>query len=330
MVGAINRSRARGRCVVARCVVAALAVSLGLACISNPRPPRPAAASHRIQLPSGVGVYAHAEAARPAGSDRPVVLVPGAAWLERDLSIPGWPTIYADLPGRGQADPTDPVAASIEGDLEALEALRARLGLERIVFLGWGYYGGLAVRYALRHPERVAGLVLVSPLPPRREPHWEDFVARAQLRTDPRVLERLAAARTSGAKGRRPYEFCREFTRLFVDSRTVDPAGVLSRMRSEPCVSPNLDPDVGAALGGAIVRQLGDWDWRHDVTRVAAPTLIVHGRADTYPFEGSEEYAATIPGAQLALIDDCGHLPWLERPEAFEAELVQFLAVLEP
>ncbi len=61
--------------------------------------------------------------------------------------------------------------------------------------------------------------------------------------------------------------------------------------------------------------------------RIAAPTLVVWGGQDRLiPLAHGERYAARIPGARLAVIEDCGHLPVIERPDAVGDLLVEFLA----
>ncbi len=60
--------------------------------------------------------------------------------------------------------------------------------------------------------------------------------------------------------------------------------------------------------------------------RVSAPTLVVWGRQDRLiPLAHGERYAATIPGARLVVIDNCGHMPVLERPDALDEILIEFL-----
>lgn len=58
-------------------------------------------------------------------------------------------------------------------------------------------------------------------------------------------------------------------------------------------------------------------DSRSLLPAIAAPTLVVCGREDAAtPLALSEEMAAGIPGARLAVIEECGHLSPLERPQA--------------
>lgn len=68
-------------------------------------------------------------------------------------------------------------------------------------------------------------------------------------------------------------------------------------------------------------------DSRPGLSEITCPTLVLCGRQDALtPPELSEEIARLIPGARLALIDDCGHLATMERPDEVNAELRAWLA----
>lgn len=62
------------------------------------------------------------------------------------------------------------------------------------------------------------------------------------------------------------------------------------------------------------------------VHAIRAPTLIVHGRQDPLiPFANGEKSQALIPGARLVALDDCGHMPNWERPDAVVEAVSEFL-----
>ena len=62
------------------------------------------------------------------------------------------------------------------------------------------------------------------------------------------------------------------------------------------------------------------------LNRITSPTLIVWGRQDRLiPLAHGERYAAKIPGARLAVIDQCGHLPALEQPDELYRVVTDFL-----
>jgi len=59
---------------------------------------------------------------------------------------------------------------------------------------------------------------------------------------------------------------------------------------------------------------------------VATPTLLVWGRQDgIVPISSCERYQECIPGARAAVIEDCGHMPEMEKPEEFAKVVLDFL-----
>jgi proline iminopeptidase len=60
-----------------------------------------------------------------------------------------------------------------------------------------------------------------------------------------------------------------------------------------------------------------------ELARVKCPTLIIHGEADPIPVAITEELLELLPQAQVKVIKDAGHFPWLENPACVE-EIIQF------
>ena len=68
-------------------------------------------------------------------------------------------------------------------------------------------------------------------------------------------------------------------------------------------------------------------DGHADLGRIACPTLVLCGREDALtPVALHEEMAAAIHGAALVIVEECGHLSTLERPEAVNPALREWLA----
>ena len=68
-------------------------------------------------------------------------------------------------------------------------------------------------------------------------------------------------------------------------------------------------------------------DFRPELPKIKCPTLVLCGRQDQLtPLECSEEMAAAIPGAELLVVEECGHLSALERPDEVNAALRAWLA----
>jgi proline iminopeptidase len=72
---------------------------------------------------------------------------------------------------------------------------------------------------------------------------------------------------------------------------------------------------------------LGAFDLAADgrLASIRLPTLIVHGRQDPIPLKSSEE-AARIMNAKLVVLENCGHVPYVEQPVALFKAIGEYLA----
>ena len=74
------------------------------------------------------------------------------------------------------------------------------------------------------------------------------------------------------------------------------------------------------------VKLLTTFDRRENLKDIAVPTLLVAGSDDKVaPASVMERMAQKIPGAEYVLLEGCGHLGPMDRPEAFNAALLSFL-----
>ena len=63
------------------------------------------------------------------------------------------------------------------------------------------------------------------------------------------------------------------------------------------------------------------------LARVNIPTRIIWGKEDRLvPLECGQLYQKAIPGSDLVVIDNCGHVPQLEKPAEFVSAAMEFLA----
>jgi pimeloyl-ACP methyl ester carboxylesterase len=265
-------------------------------------------------------LYQHRVAATEPVADTVPLVVPGAAWLEADLEgfLPERTKLFYDLRGRGSSRAVKRnLKLSIESDVADLEALRSRYSWERIDLLGWGYAGGVAIRYALEHPEHVGRLLLVSPLPPRYAPYWAEYQRRFAERIDMEAIAALDHWRVTGRKAQDPAGYASAYTRVSLATFCFDPRDA-DRVRSTPYGIDDPDPERVGRLKEAIFHRLGPWVVSPDsLAALKRPVLIIHGDKDLLPLDGSREYLEHLSRAQLEVIPQCGRLPWIETPERF-------------
>ena len=129
-----------------------------------------------------------------SGAGRPLLLLHGftgaaATWRPFRDAWPGMRQLAADLPGHGRSlgSPESPVAADISSTIDALLQAMDDRGVAEFALLGYSMGGRVALRLALRAPERVSALIVVS-----ASPGIADATARAaRLAADRALADRI-------------------------------------------------------------------------------------------------------------------------------------------
>lgn len=219
-------------------------------------------------------------------------------WLEwHELLSKRFDVIAPDAPGFGGSDEFPDVESMDDLVYHYLDVID-RLGLDRPHLVGGSFGGWLAAEIAVQAPHRVGSLALLSAAGLRLPDHP---VADIFLMTPPQVVEAL-------------------FQDVSKASAAFPP-----------------DPDVDQIL--AIYRDmtaLARFSWtpflnnpklERRLRRITAPTLVVWpGNDKLIPIAHGHRYAELIPNAEFAVVDDCGHAMYFERPAEFAGITADFLA----
>jgi pimeloyl-ACP methyl ester carboxylesterase len=232
-----------------------------------------------------------------SGEGDPLVLLHGLTATRRYvlqgsrlLLREGFRLISYDARGHGESDPGDGYEYSdLAGDL--VSVLDSR-GIERAVLVGHSMGAATAVRVALESPERVAGLVQITPAYDG-SPYADDEALG--------YWDRLAAGLESdGVDG-----FMRAFEAP-ADPRWRDAVLEFTRQRMERHRNPEaLAPAV------RVVPRSAAFDGIERLEEVAVPALVVGSRDESdpgHPLAVAEEYARRLPQAELA-VEEAGEPP---------------------
>ena len=264
------------------------------------------------------------------GPDTTVVVHGGPGmsmgYLDRDLApqAHGRTIIFYDQRGGGKSQLiADPAQLSFEHHLADLEAVRQHFGLQRMTLVGHSWGGLLAGFYAREHADRLEKLVLLNPAP-LSAAGWAEFEAVVAARADAATNARIGEIVGLWFSGQVNQTLCEEFITLRFSTYFADRAN-MANLRGGWC---DVTDAVAAGLLPThltILGSLGGWDLSAQLSHVSVPTLVVHGTADAVPFASSQAFAAAIPGAQLWVMENVGHFPWMEAPVDFFTGLNTFL-----
>jgi pimeloyl-ACP methyl ester carboxylesterase len=256
------------------------------------------------------------------GTGPPIVFIHGLSgswqnWLEQlPVFAREHRVIAFDLPGFGSSEmPSEQISMSGYGRF--VEALLEELGVSSAAVVGNSMGGFIGIELAIRFPQRVERLVLVSAAGLSIE-YLRIERALAVLST---LDARLAAytgwlASRSDALTRRPRS--RELIFGIVAHRASKLPGPLVAEQVRGSGKPGFVPALDALTRYPIRDRLGE---------IACPTLIVWGTEDKLiPARDADEFERLISDARKVVWPDTGHVAMLERPDAFNQLLAAFLA----
>jgi proline iminopeptidase len=246
-----------------------------------------------------------------------------AEYLARDLAAleDEFSLVYHDYRGSG-ASGTAPVGTyNFERLADDLDELRNHLGHERIHVVAHSMGGLVALNHAIRHPDRVARLVLVGTTPtflPRK------IGARTVRALGPARMAKLGARALwyMAAWSWRAETAARRRSRYAIAATTQEglPAA-RARVRAAR-QGPSFDNDNVNSLE----RSIASLDLTPDLGRVRCPTLILYGARDAVAVAGGHLLEAGIPTREVVALTHIGHEVFVEAPEAVVAILRQFLS----
>jgi pimeloyl-ACP methyl ester carboxylesterase len=214
------------------------------------------------------------------------------------LALAGVRGLAPDLPGFGASAPL-PGPYTMEAYADGLAVLLDARGIERVALVGGSMGGVVAQHFALRHPARLARLLLMATGGAMGDP------AAGLARAD-----EVAAA---------PWDAAAVEPVVKGFFRNPPPPEHLAEYRRIALMASH-EAAVEAARSNARSRTL------ERLGEIRVPTLIIQGRHDRArtPEHGAQ-MRDRIPGSRLEVLEASGHTPQLEEPDAFHALALPFL-----
>ena len=208
-------------------------------------------------------------------------------------------TVYApEHPGTTPGSPDDIYQLDGLWDLMlCYDEMLDSLGVEQAVLVGHSFGGMVACELAATAPRRARQLVLIDPIG-----FWRDG----------EPVQNWALLELSEIR-----------RRLF-----RDPGGdAAKRLFGDTEADPDARVRVTWAMGttGKFIWPLPDKGLKRRIHRVKAPALIVWGKEDAFvPPVYADEFTRRLPGARVHTVDQAGHAPHLEQPDAVARVVREF------
>jgi pimeloyl-ACP methyl ester carboxylesterase len=224
--------------------------------------------------------------------------------------------------GHGRtAPPRDPRRVTIEDLADDIACVLDDALVDRAVLIGHSMGVQVALETYRRHPDRVAGLVLVCgasshPLKTfRGSGTLEDLlpIIERWIHRVPRVINRLTRTLLPT---RLAYEVA---SRLEIRRELVEPSDFMPYLEGMARIDTRLFVAMLSSAGQHSADDL--------LPQVKVPTLVIAGERDGFtPAERSRAMAAAIPGAELLEIPSASHTAPIERPHLVDSTIREFVA----
>ncbi len=258
----------------------------------------------------------------------PLIVLHGGPGAHHDYLLPqllslatlgsGFELVFHDQRGGGRSKTDDPTPITVATHVADFAAVSDELGVVGAPIIGYSW-GALLALHVLVASRAATGALppwfaLISPAPflPADRAAFDAELQRRQLA--PEVAALRSALQASGLRERDPAAYRQRAFELSVAgyfahperSANLTPFRVTGRVQQSTWASVN-----GPALLAAL-------------PSVQLPSVVVHGDRDPIPLPSARATAAAL-GATMVELADCGHVPYVEQPEALHRALDGFV-----
>ncbi len=208
----------------------------------------------------------------------------------------GYSVVVPDLPGFGKSEPPKE-AWGVDKYAQFAFQFSQKLSLTKFYLLGHSFGGQVAFKFAIEHPDRLAGLILCAAAVVRRKPDFKKRMIHFVSNMGSMVFSFWPFSMFSTIAGR-------AFYRILGSGDWRYSKGIMKYVRQK------------------VVRQ----DLSALTSHVTVPTLIVWGDQDkATPIQDAYTLKDAIPRSSLKVIPGIGHRVHQEAPDIFIESVVQFL-----
>lgn len=295
--------------------------SLMLSCVNKSSKVDTSLKNDLIKI-NGVGTYITS-----SGNGEPIIIIHGGPGLGHDYLYShlqklaeDYQLIFYDQRAAGRTEYVlDSSAIRMDSLVDDIDAIRAYFGYDQINLLAHSFGGLLALQYAIQHPDKLNKLILVNSLAPLSEINTQANTRLANRFSVEDISARTEIIRSEAFKNGDPLVFEQlmknGFKYQFKDPDKVDLLilNLPKDFRERSQVMQGLGPD------------LVNYDWSSSVKEIKNDVLLIYGTLDPLYQLALPVFEKLLPHMRTVTIEDSGHFPFIERPEAVFAAIRDFL-----
>jgi len=208
--------------------------------------------------------------------------------------------------------------------IKDMEAIRQNLGVEKMILLGHSFGAVLSCLYAQQYSDHVKAMILVAPAGLLSSESDVDMFKVMEEKLSPEEAKQFQQFREAyfdfesviQKSDEELGQLANQFGEFWLKAMDIkDPAVPMADMTL-----------IGGFMHYGIFFSFGkQWDFTPGMKKITAPVLIFHGEKDLQPLSVAESYQTLLPSAELKVIPEASHFPFVETPEEFNHHVEQFL-----
>ncbi|MDP1845376.1 MAG: alpha/beta hydrolase [Candidatus Moranbacteria bacterium] len=224
--------------------------------------------------------------------------------------------ISLDLPGHGLTRAPEGYRLKRTGFVDIVDETVTRLGVEKFVLIGNSMGGGVTWNYALAHPGKLEGAVLVNAagwIEPREDGDGGPFIFKVLRNPVGRAIVKDLDVSAMTRAGLRD---------AFAPTPDMADDAMVARY-VEMARAPGHKDLILGLMSGYDPR---DAATKEKLSKITAPTLVLHGTDDRLiPVSAAGRFGDAIPGATVIVYDKVGHVPMEQIADRSAADLDHWL-----
>jgi proline iminopeptidase len=277
------------------------------------------------------------------GRGAPLMIIHGGPGASHDYFLPYLlplmrtnRLVFIDERGSGKSSKLDdPAQYTVANMVEDIEAVRQALNLGRISLLGHSFGGVLVQAYAFKYPKNLSHLILGSTFSSTTEINQALTKMKAEM--SPQDRERVNALEAAGLFGKGEIwehgRYPEDYAKLawgkgyfpFIYQNRPDPN--YDPASSNTSTAWDVYREMWGSDGEFVVDgNLKEVEYVGRLSQIKVPTLIIVGDHDESDPIMSKEMHEKIAGSQLVILNNSGHMTFVDQPERFLKTVREFIA----
>lgn len=263
------------------------------------------------------------------GAGEPIIVVHGGPGLDQSYLLPQMlelakdhQVVFYDQRGSGKSleATLDARHVNLSQFAEDLEKIRQKFVFKKVTLIGHSWGGQVSMSYAIRYPQRVKAMVLLSSAPANFKGQ-QAFLDEFAIKTNAIKHDIAPLYHYDDLKNLTENQINSLYRKLasvyFANPNNV--SQLTFEMKKESILS---GFKVASQLSKTAIAKLNLFP---GLVKLDVPTLIVHGNQDIMPVSTDEEIKAAISNSEIVYLDQCGHFPYIEQPEKLFSLINEFI-----